>query len=174
MIGVARILALLLCLVALGRVFLLQGAEDNNAVAEVPAAVVFTGAARIIDGDTVEIEGRKVRLYGIDAPELHQKCLTMSGLVVPCGKIAKQIINDIIGKSLLHCEKIGTDRYRRTIARCKANNMDIGREMVRRGWAVAYRRYSRDYLHEEEKAEARGVGLWSLKFVRPRQWRKER
>jgi endonuclease YncB( thermonuclease family) len=130
------------------------------------------GRPRIIDGDTIEIGGTMIRLHGIDAPEAKQTCQRADGSDYRCGEMATFALAEIIETHWITCKGETTDRYKRRIAVCYAGPYDINAEMVRRGWALAYRRYSKDYINEEEDAQGRGVGMWAGGFVVPWEWRK--
>ena len=139
----------------------------------VPAAAdQVAGQATVIDGDTIEIHGQRVRLNGIDAPESRQICAQPDGSAYRCGQVAAFALADWIGRSVVSCEPHGHDRYRRIIATCYARGEDMGRWMVREGHALAFRRYSLIYVPDEEAAQAAGVGLWQGRFVAPWDWRR--
>jgi endonuclease YncB( thermonuclease family) len=130
----------------------------------------MVGEARIIDGDTVEIEGERIRLHGIDAPESNQTC-TIVGTEWTCGESATlALIDEIAGQSVT-CKGGKRDRYGRLIAVCFAGADNLNAWMVREGWAVAYRRYSKDYVEEEAEARAAGRGVWRGDFMLPWKWR---
>ncbi|MCB1538232.1 MAG: thermonuclease family protein [Rhodospirillales bacterium] len=127
----------------------------------------------IHDGDTLTIEGIKIRLWGIDAPELGQYC-QKNGTNVPCGKMAKIVLQTFIGNTgNIVCKVIDIDQYKRKVARCKVDDADIGGMMVLAGYALAYRKYSGDfYLEEEKEARIEKRGLWGMNFREPWDWRK--
>ena len=127
----------------------------------------LNGTARVVDGDTIEVSGEKVRLHGIDAPEINQGCLLPSGQAYRCGEDAKVVLETIIGGARVACEVLDTDRYQRSIGRCFAGHVDVGEEMVKRGFALAYRRYSTDYVLTEIDARNKGAGIWSSRFTPP-------
>ena len=124
----------------------------------------------VIDGDTIELRGERIRFHGIDAPESRQTCLAR-GEVWRCGQKAALALADFIGRSPVSCEEQGTDRYGRTIAACHVRGDDVERWMVLNGWALAYRRYSRDYIAQEQAAQAARRGIWRGEFVVPWEWR---
>lgn len=130
----------------------------------------MVGEARIIDGDTVEIGGERIRLHGIDAPESRQTC-TVVGEEWRCGESATHALVDEISGQLVTCKGNKRDRYGRLIAVCYAGSDDLNAWMVREGWAVAYRRYSKDYVDEEAEARAAGNGVWRGEFMLPWKWR---
>jgi endonuclease YncB( thermonuclease family) len=111
--------------------------------------------ARVIDGDTIAVGSKRVRLYGIDAPETEQRCA--DGW--PAGRIATAELQRLIAGRTLSCETRDRDRYGRTVAVCHADGLDINREMVERGMAWAYRKYSRDYVPVEAVARAGRFGI---------------
>ena len=131
-----------------------------------PALADVNGPARVIDGDTLEVQGEHIRLHGIDAPESRQLCF-IDGRRWQCGKDAANILADFINNRSVTCEDLGRDRYKRIIAKCTAAGEDIGSWMVRQGLALAYRRYSHDYVEEEAEAQAARRGIWASEFVKP-------
>ena len=126
----------------------------------------ITGKPRIIDGDTVEIAGERIRLYGIDALELRQTCWDKRG-EFPCGERARFMLELDTKNQEVVCVPRGKDRYGRTLAVCHAGGVDLGWDMVRLGWALAYRRYSMDYVADEKTAKVARKGLWRGEFVPP-------
>lgn len=130
----------------------------------------------MIDGDTIEIAGKRIRLYGIDAPESRQTCIR-DAKTSRCGQEAALALSNRVGSEVVVCDDRGRDRYRRVIAVCRLGGRagpDINAWMVEEGWALAYRRYSRDYVKEEGTAEAAKRGLWSGTFEEPWEWRRQR
>jgi endonuclease YncB( thermonuclease family) len=133
---------------------------------------LIIGRASVIDGDTLEIRGRRIRLHGIDAPEKGQRCQDKAGKDYRCGQKAANTLDYRISGATVFCEPLDTDRYGRTIARCRAHAEDLGAWMAGLGWAVAYRKYSMDYVPAEELAQQRNAGMWAGTFVMPWDWRK--
>ena len=131
----------------------------------------ITGPARIIDGDTIVIAGERIRLHGIDAPENGQSCVA-DGVTWACGQRATAALAGFIDGAPVSCRPHGEDRYGRTIATCTVRGEDIEAWLVRNGWALAYRRFSTDYLDEEAEARAAQAGLWRGAFVPPWEWRR--
>ena len=150
----------------LGLVALLCAASDA-----VEGASNVTGQASVTDGDTLEIRGVDVRLHGIDAPESNQTCVA-DGQRWPCGRRSANALDRRIDGRTVRCEGRTTDRYGRLIAVCYVGDTDINAWLVRNGWALAYRRYSRDYVDEERAAERAGAGVWRGRFVAPWAWRR--
>lgn len=144
----------------------------------VPAAAEpLIGRASVIDGDTLEIHGARIRLEGIDAPESRQVRIAKDdaekvgqvgpltsgqpGQKIPCGRRAAFFLADLIGERPVTCTPDGRDRYRRVLARCTVDGTDIGRTLVRAGWALAYTKYSTEYSADEEAARQAWAGLWA-------------
>lgn len=128
---------------------------------------VMTSFAEAVDGDTLRLDGREIRISGIDAPELRQSC-TVQRRIYPCGAVARKALDEMLAGRLVTCRISGRDRYGRHLASCEAEGRDIGAALVSRGFAVAYGRY------ESEEAEARRkkLEIWAGSFERPSDWRK--
>jgi endonuclease YncB( thermonuclease family) len=130
------------------------------------------GRASVIDGDTLEIRGTRIRLHGVDAPESGQSCLSRNGKNYRCGQHAALALSDKIGTSNVSCEQKDIDRYKRIVAVCTVRGEDINAWLVQQGYALAYRQYGTDYISEEEKARAAKRGLWAGSFTSPWDWRR--
>ena len=138
------------------------------------------GYAKVIDGDSIVIQNQKIRLFGIDAPEKEQQCrkvwLTISFLSFnknyPCGQLSTNKLKNKIDNKFLICEWINRDRYKRYIAECFLNKTNINAWMVRTGQAVAYKKYSKKFVAQENIAKKEKSGLWSGTFEMPWDWRK--
>ena len=136
------------------------------------ASETLTGRVSVIDGDTFEMHGKRIRLHGIDAPESGQQCKDVNGKTYRCGQMAaKQMSGYVTGKTV-NCEILDKDRYGRFIARCLVNGTDVNELLVKEGWALAYRQYSKDYVRAEGQAKQNNIGLWQGKFVEPWNWRR--
>lgn len=131
----------------------------------------IAGQPRVIDGDSLQIGGSRIRLAGIDAPEMGQQC-RIALEKQNCGELSKDHLAALIGKSQIRCKWSRFDRYDRLLGTCFIGDSDINAELVKQGMALAYRRYTDKYVPQEEIARRAGVGLWSLKFVPPWDWRK--
>ena len=132
----------------------------------------ITGPARVVDGDTLEIAGQRIRLHGIDAPESRQWC-RIGMAEVECGKKATKALRRLIAGNPVVCQERDVDRYGRVVAVClNAEGQDVGAELVRQGWALAYRQFSQDYVGQEREAKAGKAGLWVMDFVEP--WERRR
>lgn len=136
------------------------------------AANDLVGVASVIDADTLEIHGVRIRLHGIDAPESRQLCTNPFGQQWRCGQQAALALSDRIGRRTVNCAVRDVDRYDRAIAVCAQDNQDLNRWLVSEGWAVAYRRYSRDYIGAEDQARRAGRNIWAGQFVMPWDWRR--
>ena len=130
------------------------------------------GPARVIDGDTIEIAGERIRLHGIDAPEMKQTCRTSKGKDQLCGELAKQALEKLVQGQDVVCKGDKRDRYKRLIAICYVGPININEQMVADGWALAYRKYSMDYVRAETVAKARREGIWKTEFAPPWEWRR--
>lgn len=124
------------------------------------------GTPRIIDGDTLVIHNRHVRLLGIDAPELNQTCQRDEN-IYGCGGEAKKALQNEIGNKVIRCEIAGSDRYKRDLGRCFKSEKDINAWLVENGWALSYG----EYHNEESNARRAKRGIWSGEFERPSNWR---
>jgi endonuclease YncB( thermonuclease family) len=121
---------------------------------------IVTGQGRVVDGDTLDVGQTRVRLEGIDAPELAQTCRTAAGETWDCGKAAAAFLRTMVQQKDLACDRTGSDLYHRTLATCFAEGNDINEAMVRAGMAWAFVRYSRVYVAVEADARERKVGVW--------------
>ena len=135
------------------------------------AAETDVGQASVIDGDTIEIQGVRIRLHGIDAPESSQTC-RRDGSDLRCGQQAALALADRIGQRTVRCDVRDVDRYGRSVAVCSAGGEDLNAWMVASGLAMAYVKYARDYRPQEEEARRRGLGIWSTEFTPPWDWRR--
>ena len=126
---------------------------------------------KIIDGDTIIINKEKIRFSGIDTPELKQTC-QKNNKIYYCGIKAKRILIRKIGKNVPKCIKEGKDIYKRTLAECFINGESLSAFLVRSGYAFAYRKYSKKFISDEEFAKANNLGMWSMKFQYPWEYRK--
>ena len=127
---------------------------------------------RVVDGDTIHLNGEKIRFTGIDTPELKQTCIK-EGLIDQCGVTAKEILIVKIGDNKVECISEGKDRYKRTLAECFVNNESLSSYLVRSGYAFAYRRYSKKFVKDENYAKANQIGMWSMEFDYPWEYRKD-
>jgi endonuclease YncB( thermonuclease family) len=131
------------------------------------------GQARVIDGDSLEIDGARIRLIGIDAPELGQSCRAADGAVFACGQSARDALQGFIAARPVTCREFRADKYRRALARCSVGGADLAAWMVSRGWAMAYAGRDGDpWRATEGTARDTRAGLWAGGFERPEDWRR--
>jgi len=145
--------------------------NSSNNISEPNALEADT--IRVIDGDTIEINSNKIRLFGIDAPEMGQPC-SKNTSTHDCGAASKEYLEFIISGTIVKCDDRGKDRWNRIISICTTDGNDINRLMVRNGWAFAYREYSSAYVQDEEFAQTNKLGMWSKVFSSPSEWRKSK
>lgn len=151
----------------------LQTTARRPPIPPTEGAVPVVGVASVIDGDTIEIHGQRIRLYGIDAPEASQPC-DLDGRPWRCGQASANALAEYIGRRTVACEPRDRDRYGRLVAACSVGGANMSAWMVREGWAVAYRRYSQDFVADEATARAAERGIWRSTFVLPWEWRARR
>ena len=131
----------------------------------------FADSLRVVDGDTIVLNGEKIRFSGIDTPELKQTCLK-DDQEVGCGMTAKMLLVKKIGNNTLECISEGKDAYKRTLAECFVNGESLSKFLVRSGYAFAYRKYSTKFIKDEEFAKANKLGMWAMTFQYPWDFRK--
>ena len=132
---------------------------------------VSSNTVHVIDGDTIKIGNKKIRFSGIDAPELNQYCFK-NGKKILCGVLAKKALVKQIGNKVPKCVIEGKDIYKRILAECFINEKSLSKFLVRNGYAFAYRKYSKKFIQDEEFARKNKLGLWSMKFDYPWEFRK--
>ena len=138
------------------------------------------GIPKVVDGDTIHIKSYKIRLEGIDAPEMKQMCKKPYLQVIffsfhksyNCGQLSKKKLIEKIRNKKVRCNLIGKDRYKRYLAKCFKGSNNLNKWMVRNGYALAYRKYSKLYITDENLAKEEKLGLWQGTFVNPEKWRK--
>jgi endonuclease YncB( thermonuclease family) len=141
------------------------------AVAAAPAmAATLTGPAEVIDGDTLTIAGRDVRLFGIDAPEAAQTC-DRNGEVWACGEEATRQLKELVGAGEVQCLGSEVDQYGRLLAVCHVGRFELNKTMVEQGWATAFRNYSDNYVADETRAKMARRGIWTSTFDLPQNFR---
>ena len=138
-----------------------------------PSSADLAGPATVIDGDTLVVAGERIRLEGIDAPELRQEC-TAYGQPWACGRTSAKWLKEHLNGRQVECVGHARDRYGRRLAVCYAGGENINERMVREGWALAFRRYSTGYVQAESAAKRAGAGLWRGEFTAPWEWRAAR
>ena len=135
-------------------------------------SITIKGKTRVVDGDTIHIKNNKIRLHGIDAPETQQTC-NIDNEEWYCGKQSTKELKKLINKQNVECVINDVDVYNRYIAICYIDEININQWMVKNGWAIAYRYYSKDYINEEEYANNNKLGIWKSKFIEPYLFRKK-
>jgi len=133
--------------------------------------ISYADNLKIVDGDTIILNGEKIRFSGIDAPELKQTCM-IDDQKVFCGISAKMLLIKKIGNETLKCIREGKDIYKRTLAECFVKGESLSVFLVRSGYAFAYKKYSDKFIKEEEFAKENKLGVWSMKFQYPWDFRK--
>ena len=132
----------------------------------------ISGFPSITDGDTIKIFNKRIRFHGIDTPEIKQICIKNSK-DYSCGEEATTALIKKIGRKKVVCKvQDKLDRYKRYIGICFTEGINLNKWMVRNGYAVAYRKYSKDYIEDENYAKRNKLGLWSGNFIHPEKWRK--
>ena len=126
---------------------------------------------QVIDGDTIHIGKLKYRFFGIDAPEIKQIC-EKDNTKIQCGVIAKSVLKNKIADKIPECVVKDKDRYQRLVAECFIGKESLSRFMVREGYAVAYSQYSKDFIEDEKYAKENKLGIWSMNFQMPSEYRK--
>lgn len=139
-----------------------------------PAVTSSDSAPMVVDGDTLTIDGERIRLWGVDSPEQDQSC-RRHGQDYRCGEVASQALREWIGQSAVSCVEVEKDQYGRSVARCAVDGQDIGAWMVSQGLALDYRRYSAGvYARDEASARAAARGLHAGTFEPAWAWRAAR
>lgn len=128
-------------------------------------------SARVINADTLELQGRYFKLYGIDAPEANQTCADNQGRSYNCGREAAMWLKNWITSNELECRVMQQDSKGNMVGTCALGQYDLGAALVNAGWAVAYRKYSDIYVPYERQAQANKRGLWQGRFYMPWDWR---
>ncbi len=141
-----------------------------------PQNAQIKGKACVHDGDSLTVGGRELRLFGIDAPELKQKCYS-GNKKISCGVESRGVLEDMLSGKDVFCSDLDTDQYKRTSGNCyfingAGSKINIGQEMVKSGYALAYRTYSMRFVVNEQYAKAMRRGIWQYSFKRPWNWRR--
>ena len=132
---------------------------------------LFSSHVTVVDGDTIKLGDIKIRFSGIDAPEINQTCLASEGKVA-CGKISKNLLIEKVTNNKISCTDEGKAFYGRVLGECFVNGESLSRYLVREGFAFAYRKYSEKFISDEEYAKSNRLGMWSMKFQYPWDYRK--
>ena len=132
---------------------------------------VKSNEIKIIDGDTIHLNGEKIRFSGIDTPEIKQTC-AKNNEIIKCGILARELLIKIIANNKINCIREGKDQYKRTLAECFVNDLSLSSYLVKNGYAFAYRKYSKKFIADEDFAKSNKLGMWSMEFAYPWDWRK--
>lgn len=136
------------------------------------SANTIAGRASVIDGDTIDIHGERIRILDIDAPESQQTCRQPSGISWRCGREAALRLSAWIGKRVVVCETDRKDLYQQWLARCESGGADLAEWLASRGWAVPYRECKCEVLRDlSQQAKNLRIGIWSGTFMMPWEWR---
>ena len=133
--------------------------------------ISFADNLRVVDGDTIVLNGEKIRFTGIDTPELKQTCM-QDDQEVACGMFAKMLLEEKIGNNMPKCISEDQDAYKRTLAECFVNGESLSKFLVRSGYAFAFRKYSTKFIKDEEFAKVNKLGMWAMTFQYPWNFRK--
>lgn len=155
-------------------ILLIASAFTAPAQAEPSERLVVQGQARAVDGDTLDVEGTRIRLHGIDAPETRQTCTATDGSAWACGRYAAAALAAAVADAEVACTARGRDRYQRMVATCWVGAVEVGHAMVAQGMALADQRFGRTYGAVEETARTAALGLWAGSFEAPWEWRRAR
>jgi endonuclease YncB( thermonuclease family) len=149
-------------------IFVPMEARSETVVPKYQSAPDLSGQATIIDGDTLEIHGTRIRLWGIDAPESTQLCRGDDSLQHRCGAKAATDLDAFIAARPVNCVPVNLDRYGRTVATCSVNGVDVARWLVSQGLALDWPQYSRGrYQQAQHEAEHASKGIWAGSYVEP-------
>ena len=140
-------------------------------LAAAAALAVVQGSPSVTDGDTIRMGETRIRLEGIDAPEISQTCSRSDGTRWKCGQQSKAALIEKIGKQTVRGEISGTDRYKRSLGTCFVGKLNLNQWMVQNGWSVAYRQYSKIYVADEQAARRLRLNIWSGDFQMPNEFR---
>ena len=143
------------------------GLGENTTVLTSPQSAV------VVDGDTIIVNGTRVRLYAIDAPEGKQQCKDAAGSLYACGEVSTTALRDMVRGKAVRCDGHGSDEYERVVAICYADGIDLNAELVESGMAVAYRDISSLYVPNEERAKQNRRGMWAGSFQMPWDYRRD-
>jgi endonuclease YncB( thermonuclease family) len=132
----------------------------------------IAGHAKVIDGSTIEIDGALVSFAGVMAPARQQSC-QREGVSWPCGEVAAERLEALIGNQTVQCSLTGRDMDDRQAGVCFAGTVELSRAMVAEGLAISRWKFGIDYAESESVAKTARIGLWSGTFVEPWVWRQQ-
>jgi endonuclease YncB( thermonuclease family) len=134
---------------------------------------VYADKLTVTDGDTIRIGEERIRFSGIDAPELKQTCIYQE-IEFNCGGFSKNLLIEKIADQEVSCIRESKDQYGRTLAECFVGKESLSSYLVREGYAFAYRKYSDKFIADEEYAQSKGNGMWSMEFLFPWDYRRQK
>lgn len=146
-----------------------NGGPAPRGAKEMPATI--SGTPMVLDGDTLDFDGLRVRIFGIDAFEKDQLCESSDGARYGCGQFSRQSMLSAIDGSVVTCARRDVDKYGRMVAVCRGRSGDLAERVVKDGYALAYRHYSSDYIDEEDDAHRARRGAWQGRFEAPWDYR---
>lgn len=136
-------------------------------------AAEVSGIAKVTDGDSLRLQGKKIRLFGIDAPESRQRCTNSQAQSYRCGDVSRDALRAMTQGQRIRCIRRDVDRYGRWVSDCFAGKTHLNHQMVLQGHAMAYRRFSTQQVDAETQAKAARRGLWQGSFTPPWDWRRQ-
>ena len=145
---------------AAGALFLIFSQGLDGAHGDASRITTLAGPARVVDGDTIDVGGQRIRLEGIDAPETAQTCGTSNGATWPCGREATKALQALLSNADVACDSRGNDKYGRMLGTCFADGKDVNASMVKNGYAWAFLKFSSTYMAEEKAAQEARLGIW--------------
>lgn len=161
---------IILTLLLMGGIYTAMRSVDQPS----PVQPDVEGSAHFHDGDTFTIKGVKIRLFGVDAPEMDQTCKLPDGSAWACGRWSRDEVRRILKGRDLRCVKRVYDKYGRMVARCYLGQQDLARMLVQDGIVFSYASFSRDYINDEKAAAVAGRGLWRAKVTPPAEFRRQK
>jgi len=161
---------IILTLLLMGGIYTAMRSVDGP----MPVQTEVHGIAHVHDGDTFTVAGVKIRLFGIDAPEMDQNCELRDGSAWACGRWSRDEVRRILNGRDLRCVKQVYDKYGRMVARCYLGEQDLARMLVQDGIVFSYASFSRDYIVDEKAAAVAGRGLWRAKVMSPAEFRRQK
>lgn len=153
--------SLALALTITGSLLLAGQSTARPSPSAIRGHATLTGRAEAVDGDTLAVGGVRVRLEGIDAPEAQQTCTDGAGKAWDCGAEAQRVLARLVANIVVACEERGLDKYKRLLGVCRAGAVEVNAELVRRGLAWAFTRYSHSYVGLEAEARRARIGIWA-------------
>ena len=162
----------LLFLIGMIITFYTKGIPSLAEVEQYVSEDILLSDVIVLDGDTLRMGNKSIRLYGIDAPEKAQSCYRIDKQSWPCGREARTTLWQLTKGREVTCKVKDTDRYGRDVAICYVGKIDLNQAMVKQGMALAYRQYSKRYVRDESHAKRNKIGIWQGKFTEPWQWRR--